>query len=152
MAGGGSERTGHVQGALRGRCRADRMAGAGAARGRHRARSPVDELNLTDWFRTSRLRFTPVIIGIVEELRVASFAGRYDVCTNDASAPHPGAHEPGFALPSVVISEEPLGVQRGVNASWSHGGLAYASPKCRGHAPLSPAGARRLLTFPSRPG
>ncbi len=63
-----------------------------------------------------------------------------------------GSDADGFSLPAEVISKEPLGVHRGVNASWSHGGLAYAPPKCRGHAPLSPAGARRLLTFPSRPG
>ncbi len=35
-----------------------------------------------------------------------------------------GSDADGFSLPSEVISKEPLGVQRGVNAPWSHGGLA----------------------------
>ncbi len=72
------------------------------------------ELNLTDWFRTNRLRFTPVIIENVEELRAAFFSGRCDVYTNDASGlasvrASQGANADQFVLLPEIISKEPLG-------------------------------------------
>ena len=44
------------------------------------------ELNLADFFRTHRMRFTPVVIEQVEEIRAAFVSGRCDAYTNDASS------------------------------------------------------------------
>jgi len=44
------------------------------------------ELNLNDYFRQFNLRFTPVVIADLEELRRAYDAGRCDVFTNDFAA------------------------------------------------------------------
>ncbi|WP_456316621.1 amino acid ABC transporter substrate-binding protein [Teichococcus aestuarii] len=71
------------------------------------------EQNLTDWFRASNLKFTPVIIERLEELVSAYVAGRCDAYTTDVSGlaatrsaqPNPGEH---VILPEV-ISKEPLG-------------------------------------------
>ncbi len=41
------------------------------------------ELNLADWFRQNNLRFTPVVIADLDELRRAYDSGRCDVMTND---------------------------------------------------------------------
>jgi general L-amino acid transport system substrate-binding protein len=41
------------------------------------------ELNLADWFRQNNLRFTPVVIADLDELRRAYDSGRCDVFTND---------------------------------------------------------------------
>ena len=71
------------------------------------------ELNLNDFFRQFNLRFTPVVIADLEELRRAYDAGRCDVFTNDFAAlaaqrtllTRPADH---IILPER-ISKEPLG-------------------------------------------
>lgn len=72
------------------------------------------ELNLTDYFRTNRMRFTPVVIEHAEEIRAAFVAGRCDAFTNDASSlasfratRTTDANE--FVLLPEIISKEPLG-------------------------------------------
>ncbi len=71
------------------------------------------ELNLTDYFRTSNMRFTPVVIENVEEIRSAFMSGRCDVYTTDASAlaafrATRNEREDLVLLPEI-ISKEPLG-------------------------------------------
>jgi general L-amino acid transport system substrate-binding protein len=71
------------------------------------------ELNITDYFRQNNLRFTPVVIEALDELRRAYDAGRCDVFTNDFAAlaaqrtllTNPRDH---VILPAR-ISKEPLG-------------------------------------------
>jgi general L-amino acid transport system substrate-binding protein len=72
------------------------------------------ELNLTDWFRTNKLQFRPVVIEKNEELAGAFFSNRCDAITSDtsqlaairaASAPNPD----DFVILPEVISKEPLG-------------------------------------------
>ena len=72
------------------------------------------ELNLSDYFRTHRMSFKPVVIEKLEEVLNAYFAGRCDVFTTDHSglialrasrAPKPDEH---LILPDI-ISKEPLG-------------------------------------------
>ncbi|HEY4252211.1 MAG TPA: amino acid ABC transporter substrate-binding protein [Roseomonas sp.] len=72
------------------------------------------ELNLSDYFRTNNMRFTPVVIENSEELRSAFRAGRCDAYTDDASslasfraAQGPAADQ--FTLLPDIISKEPLG-------------------------------------------
>ncbi len=72
------------------------------------------ELNLTDYFRTNNMRFTPVVIEQAEEIRAAFVAGRCDAYTNDASSlasfratRTTDANE--FILLPEIISKEPLG-------------------------------------------
>ncbi|WP_084112856.1 amino acid ABC transporter substrate-binding protein [Belnapia moabensis] len=71
------------------------------------------ELNLADWFRSHRLRFTPVIIEQVEEIRAAFVSGRCDAYTNDASSLASFRAGQGnsadFVLLPEIISKEPLG-------------------------------------------
>ena len=72
------------------------------------------ELNMADYFRTNRLRYTPVIIDNIEELRAAFISGRCDAYTNDASslasfAASQGANMSQFLLLPEIISKEPLG-------------------------------------------
>jgi general L-amino acid transport system substrate-binding protein len=72
------------------------------------------ELNLADFFRTNRMRFTPVVIEQPEEIRQAFRSGRCDAYTNDASslasfrAAEGAAGEQYILLPEI-ISKEPLG-------------------------------------------
>jgi general L-amino acid transport system substrate-binding protein len=72
------------------------------------------ELNLSDYFRTQKMKFKPVVIEKLEEVLNAYFSGRCDVYTTDVSglvavrasrAPKPADH---VILPEV-ISKEPLG-------------------------------------------
>ncbi len=71
------------------------------------------ELNLSDYFRANRMTFKPVVIGKLEEVLNAYYAGRCDVFTTDVSGlvstrgsrPNPADH---VILPEV-ISKEPLG-------------------------------------------
>jgi general L-amino acid transport system substrate-binding protein len=72
------------------------------------------ELNLADYFRANRIRFTPVVIERLEENIAAYLAGRCDAYTTDVSGlasiratntPNPADH---VILPEV-ISKEPLG-------------------------------------------
>ncbi|MBR0668896.1 amino acid ABC transporter substrate-binding protein [Roseomonas hellenica] len=72
------------------------------------------ELNLADYFRTNNMRFTPVVIENVEELRAAFRSGRCDAYTNDASslAAFRAAEGPAgeqYTLLPELISKEPLG-------------------------------------------
>ena len=72
------------------------------------------ELNLADYFRTSKMTFKPVILEKVEEVRAAFFAGRCDVYTADVAslaatrattAPNPDDY---IILPEI-ISKDPAG-------------------------------------------
>jgi len=72
------------------------------------------ELNLTDYFRTNNMRFTPVVIEQVEEIRAAFIAGRCDAYTNDASSlasfrATRTTDADDFVLLPEIISKEPLG-------------------------------------------
>ena len=72
------------------------------------------ELNMADYFRANRIRFTPVIIDNIEELRAAFIAGRCDVYTNDASSlasfrASQGPNADQYLLLPEIISKEPLG-------------------------------------------
>jgi general L-amino acid transport system substrate-binding protein len=72
------------------------------------------ELNAADYFRTHRMRFTPVIIDNIEELRSAFISGRCDVFTNDASSlasfrASQGPNAERYLLLPEIISKEPLG-------------------------------------------
>ncbi|PHK94835.1 amino acid ABC transporter substrate-binding protein [Pseudoroseomonas rhizosphaerae] len=95
------------------------------------------EQNLTDWFRSNNLKFTPVIIERLEELVSAYVAGRCDAYTTDVSGlaatrsaqPNPAEH---VILPEV-ISKEPLalavrhGDQRWADlVRWTHNALVAA--------------------------
>ena len=72
------------------------------------------ELNLSDYFRSNKMTFKPVVIEKLDEVLNAYFAGRCDVYTTDHSglistrasrAPKPEDH---IILPEI-ISKEPLG-------------------------------------------
>jgi general L-amino acid transport system substrate-binding protein len=72
------------------------------------------ELNMADFFRTNRLRYTPVIIENIEEIRNAFISRRCDAYTNDASslasfAAGQGANAGRYLLLPEIISKEPLG-------------------------------------------
>jgi general L-amino acid transport system substrate-binding protein len=72
------------------------------------------ELNIADFFRANNLRFTPVVIADLDEIRRAYDSGRCDVFTNDFAAlaaqrtllTRPADH---VILPER-LSKEPLGV------------------------------------------
>jgi general L-amino acid transport system substrate-binding protein len=75
----------------------------------------TNELNVADYFRTHNMRFTPVIMDNVEELRAAFMAGRCDSYSTDASAlatyrASQGANAERFVVLPDIISKEPLGV------------------------------------------
>jgi general L-amino acid transport system substrate-binding protein len=72
------------------------------------------ELNMADFFRTNRLRYTPVVIENIEEIRNAFITRRCDAYTNDASslasfAAGQGANASRYLLLPEIISKEPLG-------------------------------------------
>jgi len=77
------------------------------------------ELNLTDYFRSKKMSFKPVVIADLAQLEQAFFAGRCDVYTTDISglaatrrkAPNPDE----FMILPDAISKEPLGpmIRRG---------------------------------------
>jgi general L-amino acid transport system substrate-binding protein len=72
------------------------------------------ELNLTDYFRRNKLKFTPLVIDNLEELRTAFLAGRCDVYTIGTAALAAfraglGARGEQFEVLPEVISKEPLG-------------------------------------------
>ncbi|MEO3470383.1 amino acid ABC transporter substrate-binding protein [Roseomonas sp. CAU 1739] len=72
------------------------------------------ELNLTDYFRTNNMRFTPVVIEQAEEIRAAFVSGRCDAYTNDASSlasfrATRTTDAAEFVLLPEIISKEPLG-------------------------------------------
>jgi general L-amino acid transport system substrate-binding protein len=72
------------------------------------------ELNMADFFRTNRLRYTPVVIENIEEIRNAFISRRCDAYTNDASSlasfsAGQGANANRYLLLPEIISKEPLG-------------------------------------------
>jgi general L-amino acid transport system substrate-binding protein len=72
------------------------------------------ELNLTDYFRLHDMRFQPLVIENLEELRAAFIAGRCDAFTTDASSLASfryaqGANADQYLLLPEIISKEPLG-------------------------------------------
>jgi general L-amino acid transport system substrate-binding protein len=72
------------------------------------------ELNMADYFRANNIRYTPVVIENIEELRNAFISRRCDVYTNDSSslasfAASQGANMNRYLLLPEIISKEPLG-------------------------------------------
>ncbi|PHK94735.1 amino acid ABC transporter substrate-binding protein [Pseudoroseomonas rhizosphaerae] len=71
------------------------------------------ELNLADYFRANAMKFTPVVIESIEEIRTAFNSGRCDAYTNDASslaAFRATQTSPAdYLLLPEIISKEPLG-------------------------------------------
>ncbi len=72
------------------------------------------ELNMADFFRTHNLRYTPVVIENIEEVRNAFISRRCDAYTNDASslasfAASQGPNAGRYLLLPEIISKEPLG-------------------------------------------
>jgi general L-amino acid transport system substrate-binding protein len=115
------------------------------------------EQNLTDWARTNRIRFTPVVIERLEEVVQAYVAGRCDAYTTDVSGlaavrsaqPRPAEHT---ILPDV-ISKEPLGplVRHGDQRfadllRWIHFGLVAAE-----ELGITAANAEQMLASSTNP-
>lgn len=72
------------------------------------------ELNMADYFRANRIRFTPVVIENIEEIRTAFINRRCDAYTTDASslasfAASQGPNANRYLLLPEIISKEPLG-------------------------------------------
>ena len=72
------------------------------------------ELNLTDYFRSNGMKFTPVVIESIEEIRNAFISGRCDAFTTDASSLasfrfSQGANADQYTILPEIISKEPLG-------------------------------------------
>jgi general L-amino acid transport system substrate-binding protein len=72
------------------------------------------ELNVTDYFRSLNMTFTPVVIETVEEVERAFVAGRCDAYTTDVSSlaafrSSQGPNAGNYLLLPEVISKEPLG-------------------------------------------
>jgi general L-amino acid transport system substrate-binding protein len=115
------------------------------------------EQNLTDWARSARIQFTPVVIERLEEVVQAYVAGRCDAYTTDVSGlaatrsaqPRPAEHT---ILPDV-ISKEPLGplVRHGDQrfadlVRWIHFGLVAAE-----EYGVTAANAQQLLGSSNNP-
>lgn len=115
------------------------------------------EQNLTDWARTARIQFTPVVIERLEEVVQAYVAGRCDAYTTDVSGlaatrsaqPRPAEHT---ILPDV-ISKEPLGplVRHGDQrfadlVRWIHFGLVAAE-----EYGVTAANAQQMLATSTNP-
>jgi general L-amino acid transport system substrate-binding protein len=70
------------------------------------------ELNVTDYFRRHNLKFTPVVIDSLEEVRKAFFSGRCDAYANDQSqlaAERGNAANPSdYVILPDLLSKEPL--------------------------------------------
>src|SRR5260370_36679977 len=76
------------------------------------ATSPA--LAIADFFRVNTIKFTPIEIQDMQELRGAFLAGRCDAYSTDSSAlatfrASQGAHAEDFVLLPEIISKEPLG-------------------------------------------
>ena len=74
----------------------------------------TSEQNVTDWFRASNIKFSPVVIEAAAEIQAAFLSGRCDVYSNDRSdmvgiraAQGPRAEE--LVILPETISKEPLG-------------------------------------------
>lgn len=71
------------------------------------------ELNLTDWFRSKRMNFKPVVIAELNQIEQAFFAGRCDVYSTDISGLASGRmkapNKDDYVILPDAISKEPLG-------------------------------------------
>jgi general L-amino acid transport system substrate-binding protein len=74
------------------------------------------ELNLADYFRANKMKFTPVVIENLQEVNAAFFSGRCDVYTTDASGlasirknDAPKGKSDDYEILPEIISKEPLG-------------------------------------------
>ena len=74
------------------------------------------ELNLADYFRANKMKFTPVVIESLQEVNAAFFSGRCDVYTTDASGlasvrknDAPKGKSDDYVILPEIISKEPLG-------------------------------------------
>ncbi|MCR6631588.1 MAG: amino acid ABC transporter substrate-binding protein [Magnetospirillum sp.] len=83
------------------------------------------EQNLSDWFRTNKLSFKPVVIEKNEELAAAFFSGRCDAYSSDASqlagiraneAPKPDDY---VILPDLISKEPLTPVVRHADDQWA---------------------------------
>ena len=73
------------------------------------------ELAITDYYRVNNMKWTPILIQDVAEIRAAFLSGRCDAYSTDASAlatfrVSQGAQAESFVLLPDIISKEPLGV------------------------------------------
>ena len=95
------------------------------------------ELNMTDYFRANNIRFTPVVIEDINEIRNAFISGRCDAYTTDASGlasfRSTRANAEDYVLLPEIISKEPLGpvVRKGDDrffdiVRWTHFALLTA--------------------------
>ena len=77
------------------------------------------ELNLTDFFRSKRMSFKPVVIAELNQIEQAFFAGRCDVYTTDisglAATRLKAQNKDDYVILPEAISKEPLGpmIRRG---------------------------------------
>ena len=77
------------------------------------------ELNLSDWFRTNKMSFKPVVVADLAAIQQAFFSGRCDVFTTDISglaSTRQKADKPDdYQILPEAISKEPLGpmIRRG---------------------------------------
>lgn len=71
------------------------------------------ELNLSDYFRSKKMSFKPVVIAELNQIEQAFFAGRCDVYTTDisglAATRLKAANKDDYAILPDAISKEPLG-------------------------------------------
>ncbi len=74
------------------------------------------ELNLADYFRGNKMKYTPVVIEGTQETNAAFFSGRCDVLTTDASGlasvranDAPKGKSDDYVILPEIISKEPLG-------------------------------------------
>ncbi|HEY0877818.1 MAG TPA: amino acid ABC transporter substrate-binding protein [Zeimonas sp.] len=77
------------------------------------------ELNLSDYFRTKKMNFRPVVVNELQQVEQAFFSGRCDVFTTDisglAATRLKAANKDDYVILPEAISKEPLGplVRRG---------------------------------------
>jgi general L-amino acid transport system substrate-binding protein len=71
------------------------------------------ELNLTDYFRTKKMTFKPVVIAELNQIEQAFFGGRCDVYTTDmsglAATRLKASNQDDYVILPEAISKEPLG-------------------------------------------
>ncbi|MCL4182004.1 MAG: amino acid ABC transporter substrate-binding protein [Burkholderiaceae bacterium] len=77
------------------------------------------ELNLSDWFRTKKMNFRPVVVNELQQIEQTFFSGRCDVLTTDisglAATRLKAPNKDDYVILPEAISKEPLGplVRRG---------------------------------------
>lgn len=95
------------------------------------------ELNLSDYFRTKKMNFRPVVVNELQQIEQAFFSGRCDVFTTDisglAATRLKAANKDDYVILPEAISKEPLGplVRRGdweyfTIVKWTLAGLIEA--------------------------